>query len=183
MQRKEAKKLGLKRYNSGKPCSIGHLSDRYTSTGQCIECLKVWPHKNKEARKSIEENYRKSEKGRESSKRRSKNYYYRNKDAKTERQKEIERKSKRDYKKKNPSKNTELSNRRRAQKLNATPSWYESELVAMVYEKSREYGFHVDHIVPLLSDKVCGLHCWHNLQIISPMDNYKKGNLTWPDMP
>lgn len=31
---------GATKYNTGKPCARGHLSDRYTSTGGCCECLK-----------------------------------------------------------------------------------------------------------------------------------------------
>lgn len=36
--RTEAKQIGLKRYYSGKKCRVGHYSERYTSTAQCIEC-------------------------------------------------------------------------------------------------------------------------------------------------
>ena len=35
---------------------------------------------------------------------------------------------------------------------------------------------HVDHIIPLISDNVCGLHCWDNLQILEEHLNYKKQN-------
>lgn len=38
--RLEAAKRGLKYFNTGRPCSFGHLSDRYTSTGHCCECVK-----------------------------------------------------------------------------------------------------------------------------------------------
>jgi hypothetical protein len=31
---------GLTRYNTGRPCRNGHVADRYTSTGNCSECLK-----------------------------------------------------------------------------------------------------------------------------------------------
>lgn len=40
MDRKEAFIKGLVKYNTGKPCKHGHTSDRYTSTGGCIDCLK-----------------------------------------------------------------------------------------------------------------------------------------------
>ena len=34
----------------------------------------------------------------------------------------------------------------------------------------------VDHIIPLQSDPVCGLHCWANLQLMSRADNRRKSN-------
>lgn len=33
-----ARKLGLKRYNSGKPCLRGHVAPRYVSNGRCVKC-------------------------------------------------------------------------------------------------------------------------------------------------
>lgn len=33
-----ARKLGLKRYNSGKPCLRGHVAPRYISNGRCVKC-------------------------------------------------------------------------------------------------------------------------------------------------
>lgn len=40
MERKEAIALGLKLYNTGRPCSKGHFSPRYTNTGACRDCIK-----------------------------------------------------------------------------------------------------------------------------------------------
>ncbi len=39
--RKEAFAAGQLKYNTGKVCKNGHLSDRYTRNGACIECLRV----------------------------------------------------------------------------------------------------------------------------------------------
>ena len=36
--RKEALKVNAKRYFTGKPCKYGHVDDRKTSNGRCVEC-------------------------------------------------------------------------------------------------------------------------------------------------
>jgi hypothetical protein len=41
MKRREAKALGLSQYNTGKPCPKGHISDRYTGNGNCVQCQRV----------------------------------------------------------------------------------------------------------------------------------------------
>jgi len=73
--------------------------------------------------------------------------------------------------------------RRHAAKLRAVPAWAELDKIAVVYAKAREYGFTVDHIVPLQHPLVCGLHVWSNLQLLHDSENAKKKNYHWPDMP
>lgn len=65
--------------------------------------------------------------------------------------------------------------KRRATKLKATPFWSETKLIAELYKAAPE-GYHVDHIVPLQHDKVCGLHVLANLKAIPAFDNMSKGN-------
>ncbi len=43
--------------------------------------------------------------------------------------------------------------------------------------------YRVDHIVPLSSKLVCGLHTHTNLQVITCRENQAKGNHFWPGMP
>lgn len=74
-------------------------------------------------------------------------------------------------------------NKRRANKIKATPKWFESDKVLDLYAQAKNLGLEVDHIVPLKSDIVCGLHCWDNLQLLDRELNLKKGNRVWPDMP
>jgi len=72
--------------------------------------------------------------------------------------------------------------KRRSTKLIATPSWIELKMIEDLYEECRllsiETGtqHHVDHIIPLNSNKVCGLHCLDNLQILSAKENHTKSN-------
>jgi hypothetical protein len=89
----------------------------------------------------------------------------------------------------NPGKVKAIKAKRRAAKLQATPLWSETESIAEIYAtaieltKSEGITYHVDHIVPLQSDLVCGLHCLANLQILTKRENLRKSNLHWPDMP
>lgn len=79
--------------------------------------------------------------------------------------------------------------RYRAAKMRAIPKWADRRQIAKFYAEavrlSRETGIkhHVDHIVPLRSTIVCGLHVQSNLQVIPASVNSKKQNAVWPDMP
>lgn len=74
------------------------------------------------------------------------------------------------------------SERRRAAKLNACPSWVDHKEIHKIYrrraELARETGqeWHVDHIIPLQGEKVSGLHVPWNLQIITAHENLSKSN-------
>lgn len=74
---------------------------------------------------------------------------------------------------------------RNAAKISATPKWltehHHLELTAFYIESRRrtaETGIphQVDHIIPLRSSKVCGLHVPWNLQILTAEQNQKKSN-------
>lgn len=61
----------------------------------------------------------------------------------------------------------------------------EREAHDLAQRRTRIFGFewHVDHIVPLQSDLVCGLHNEWNLAVITGSENSKKRNFYWPEMP
>ncbi len=68
-------------------------------------------------------------------------------------------------------------NRKRKIKMEkATPNWVGDELIKLVYLKAQEWGFAVDHIIPVNHKLVCGLHTWNNLQLLSTSENSKKYN-------
>lgn len=95
----------------------------------------------------------------------------------------------RKYHKKHYAKLHEKVLARLALKKQAIPLWYDKKLCQMFYKLSQEKTKHtgvrheVDHIVPLKSNIVCGLHCQQNLQVITEYENRSKSNKTWPDMP
>ncbi len=90
------------------------------------------------------------------------------------------------YRKANPHIINAINAKRKATKLQATPSWANKEHIDSVYllasiNRKAGYDVQVDHIVPLRSDMVCGLHCESNLQLLLGSDNLFKGNRHWPD--
>lgn len=58
----------------------------------------------------------------------------------------------------------------------ATPKWADFVKISNIYQQAHQIGMHVDHIVPILNHRVCGLHVEYNLQILSPQENRKKSN-------
>lgn len=79
--------------------------------------------------------------------------------------------------------------RRRAKKLSATPAWVNHDAIKGIYDQAFnatvETGIahHVDHIIPLQSEIVCGLHWEGNLTVMTAKENIQKSNVRWPDMP
>lgn len=64
---------------------------------------------------------------------------------------------------------------RRAREKQALPAWTDLRAIRAFYN-NRPEGFHVDHIYPLNSDWVCGLHVIENLQYLPAHENLAKGN-------
>ena len=82
----------------------------------------------------------------------------------------------------------ERAARRRTTKKQATPAWADIEAIREYYRAARAfrkygYDFHVDHIVPLKSPLVSGLHTEANLRLLPGAENRSKHNRFWPDMP
>lgn len=176
MTRVEAKKLGLKHYNTGKPCKRGHNSDRYTVNGGCIGCHSIrdqkWRIEHLDIMREAMVKWRKTNKELETARRKNR----------SPAQLKAELKAKRTWRNKNRGLINSYAVKHRAQKLKATPAWADIKAVEQVYITCPK-GYHVDHIVPLQGKIVCGLHTVENLQVIPASLNTSKGNRYWPDMP
>lgn len=191
----------------GKPCKHGHGRLRYINRGVCVECAceraRLRRERNPElVRKELRDSYARDP---EPFRERARLWRQENPDRKREldrryyvankariiavdsewrsRNLESVREYNRKYDQRNPDKRRERLARRRARKAKATPAWIDHEEVKYIYSLATEKGLVVDHIVPLKSETVCGLHCAENLRCIPEQLNSHKGNRYWPDMP
>lgn len=107
----------------------------------------------------------------------------------TSQQPERVRKRASDWQKANPGKAGARNARRRAAKHSSIPAWADQKAIESIYSDAKKLTkqtgiqWHVDHIVPLQSPIVCGLHCESNLHILPGLENCSKSNRYWPDMP
>ena len=182
--REEAKKTGSKYYFTGQPCKHGHIAPRKTK-GSCLECLKVEWTKGNETRAEYFREYNQSEAGITA----KQAYYLRNRDAVIARAQARPASEKRAYR--NAWKENNLlqiradTKARRRKHKQATPPWVtrkqKTEMRALYQaaihlSKTTGERYVVDHIIPLRSEVVCGLHVPWNLRVITQDENLKKSN-------
>lgn len=100
-----------------------------------------------------------------------------------------DREAKRRWEKNNPHAVLAKTRAYQARKLLAMPAWANRDAIQRYYEEARRLTeqtgerMEVDHVVPLQSKIVCGLHVENNLQVIPWRENRAKLNRRWPDMP
>lgn len=86
------------------------------------------------------------------------------------------------WSKANPERVAAKSMKRYIKLRTAIPPWVDQDALLAIYTErkriSEETGIvhHVDHIVPIIHPRVCGLHVPWNLQVIPAKENQAKGN-------
>jgi hypothetical protein len=170
----------MKIINGLKTCRKG-LHQYNSDLRQCPECKREssrrWYEQNTERAK--ENRHRWYEQNTERAKESMHRWYEQN----SERKKESRRRRYEKYR----DKRNALQARRRAAKKQAIPAWSDLETIKQIYAEAAELTkstgirHEVDHIYPLQSDYMCGLHVETNLQILTQSENAAKRNRTWPD--
>ena len=182
--RQEAKATGAKYYFTGEPCKHGHIALRKTK-GACVECIKIEWQQAAEKRADYFREYNR----REDVKARKNEWYEANREqviqAAATRPLEVKRVYQKAWKERNTVwVRADTKARRRKHRL-ATPKWLtreqKSEIrqlyqIAITMTKTTGEQYVVDHIVPLRSEFVCGLHVPWNLRVIPRQENLLKSN-------
>ena len=182
--RAEAKATGAKYYFTGEPCKHGHLAPRKTK-GACVECLKVEWQQAAETRAEYFRGYNQ----REDVKDRKHEWYQENREqviqAAATRPAQVLREYRNTWKAANLVQVRADTKARRRKHREATPPWLsrkqKSELrqlyqIAITMTQTTGEQYVVDHIYPLRSDVVCGLHTPWNLRVVTQAENLRKSN-------
>jgi hypothetical protein len=182
--RKEAQDKGAKYYFTGEPCKHGHIAPRKTK-GSCVDCLKVEWQQAAEKRMEYFREYNKKEEVKD----RKNDWYLSHKEqviqAAATRSADVLRQYRNAWKEKNKTQVRADTKARRRKHREATPKWLsrkqKSEIrqiyqIAITMTKTTGEQYVVDHIVPLRSEAVCGLHVPWNLRVVTQEENLLKSN-------
>ena len=182
--RKEAQAVGAKYYFTGEPCKHGHIAPRKTK-GACIDCLRVEWQQAADKRAEYFTKYNQRDDVKDS----KHEWYQKNRDrviaAAQTRPAEQLRGYRNVWKENNKTQIRADTKARRRKHRQATPKWLtraqKSQIrhiyqIAITMSQTTGEQYVVDHIVPLRSDEVCGLHVPWNLRVITQEENLKKSN-------
>ena len=183
--RAEAKAAGAAYYFTGEPCKHGHIAPRKTK-GACVECLKLEWQASAEKRATYFQEYNR----RDDVKDRKHEWYQENREqviaAASVRPPHVLREYRNAWKSHNKTQVRADTKARRRKHREATPPWLsrrqKSEIrqlyqIAITMTQTTGEQYVVDHIYPLRSEVVCGLHAPWNLRVVTQAENLRKSNL------
>lgn len=199
-KRREYNRIAGARWRAANPEKVKAKSKReyWKDVEKSRARLAAWAKENPEARKDIALRYRHRhpERYRDQQRKSKRLHYAKNKEklmpyirewqrANPEKRKETHRR----FYEEHAAEIALQSRRYYAHRDRATPKWANPFFMSEAYSLARlrtqvtGYKWAVDHIVPLNSKIVCGLHTHTNLQVIPFVVNAVKSNKRWPDMP
>lgn len=184
--RQQAIREGLAYYFTGKPCKHGHIDKRFTLGRGCLACnrQKASEHRAKNPDKvsaTNREQYLKNRNARLVAQRGWNSANAEHAAAYAARYREANPEVAKEWRQRNLPRGVLATARRRAAKLQRTPSWSEREAIAAFY-LACPAGHQVDHVLPLRGRRISGLHVLSNLQYLPDADNMAKGNRFTPYM-
>lgn len=152
----EALRQGVTYYFTGKPCKHGHYSERFAKNRNCRECLRI-RNRNRTQAKDYWIDYG-DEEYKERKREYAKKYYRRNAHKRGV------------QKRRRFEKAARVSTRKGAIELRRIR--LEAQLLSIDTGVKHE----VDHIIPLVHHKVCGLDVPVNVQVLTKAQNRRKAS-------
>ena len=170
-------------------CFNSHSTTKDGLRSKCIDCRRL---EHIEYRKNNPEKIKRLQREIDRRKRSRSNWHVKRSNYnRSEKGKISNRKRQIRYNLNNPGKRRAVSASRRAGKRNATPKWLtkidissieELHTICLLFRMYTGQEYHVDHIIPLNSDIVCGLHVPWNLTVLPAKENMVKQNKFYPEL-